>query len=104
MKEYYLLQYFIDYMERNGLIKEAVIFDLDQQLCDELNEWYKQSFTLPELQKSVDKCIANEWLKHRGLNDKYSYLGITTSGVGIIRSRRNLEQKKKSRTVLKNIG
>lgn len=59
------------------------------------------SYTISDLEKAVDKCVANEWVAHRSLGDKYRSLGITTKGVGAVRSRARAEEIKASRTWLK---
>jgi hypothetical protein len=53
------------------------------------------------LEKAVDKCIANEWLAHRSIGEKYKYLGITPKGVGAARSKARSEEIKRSRTPIK---
>ncbi len=101
MPEFKILANIIDFMEANGATAKAVTFEVDQNLADEINSKHGTKYSLADLQKAVDKCVANEWVVHRALGEKYKYLGITPKGVGAARSRARAEEIKASRTWLK---
>jgi hypothetical protein len=99
--EFKILANIIDFMEANGATAKVVTFAVDQQLADEINARYGTTYSVRDLEKAVDKCVANDWVTHRALGEKYKYLGITTKGVGAARSRARAEEIKASRTWLK---
>lgn len=101
MLEFRILENIIDLMEANGVTANVVGFGVDQKLVDEINMKYGTKYSIGDLKKSVDTCIAHEWLVHRSIGEKYNYLGITSKGVGVARSRARAEEMKASRTVLK---
>lgn len=101
MPEFKILSNAIDYMESNGLTAQMVTIDVDQKLVDEINLKHGASYTVFDLEKAVDKCIAHEWLTHMVLGGKYKYLGITTKGIGAARSKAKAEEIKSSRSWLK---
>jgi SOS response regulatory protein OraA/RecX len=99
--EFKILANIIDFMEANGVTAKLVAFAVDQQLADEINSKYGTSYSVIDLEKAVDKCIANEWIDHRAFGEKYKSLGITTKGVGVVRSKARAEEIKASRSWLK---
>lgn len=101
MPEFKILANIIDFMETDGVTAKVVTFAVDEQLADDINSKYGTSYSVSDLEKAVDRCIANEWIDHRSLGEKYKYLGITTRGVGAARSRARAEEIKASRTWLK---
>ena len=64
-------------MEANGATEKVVIFAVDQQFADEINSKYGTSYSIGDLEKAVDKCVANEWVAHQALGERYKYLSIT---------------------------
>lgn len=102
--EFKILANIIDFMEVNGATAKVVTFEVDQKLADEINLKHGTNYSIADLEKAVDKCVANEWVAHRGLGEKYKYLGITTKGVGAARSRARAEEIKASRTWLKKVS
>ncbi len=101
MPEFKILANIFDFMEANGATAEVVTFAVDQQLADEINSKYGTSYSVGDLEKAVDKCVANEWVTHQSSDNKYKYLCITTKGVGVARSRARAEEIQASRTWLK---
>ncbi len=101
MPEFKILANIITFMEANGVTAQNVRFEVDQKLADEINLKHSTKYTVPDLEKAVDKCIANEWIKHSTLGEKYKYLSLTAKGVGAARSKVKSEEVKMSRTPLK---
>ena len=98
MPEFKILNNVIDYMESTGSTYKLVTLSIDQGLVDQINEENKTSYTLAELEKATDKCLAHEWLEHAALGGgKYGHLRITPKGIGAGKS----EEQKASRGILK---
>ena len=104
MPEFKILANIIGFMEANGVTAKVVTFEVDQKLADEINSAHGTDYSVSDLEKAVDKCIANEWIAHRALGEKYKYLGITPKGVGAARSKARSEEIKASRTPLKKVS
>lgn len=104
MPEFKILANVIAFMEANGATAQQVTFEVDQKLSDEINAKHGTSYSVLDLEKAVDKCVANEWVVHRSMSEKYKYLGLTPKGVGAARSRARAEEIKASRTCLKKIS
>ena len=102
MPEYNILNNIIDYMEATGSNYKVVTVSIDQKLVDEINNSCKTKYSLNELEKATDKCLAHEWLKHISISgDKYNSLGITPKGIGVARSKKKAEELKKARSIFK---
>lgn len=103
--EFYILENIVDCMEENGVISAHVTLSVNPTLVEEINKKHKTNLSLSELEKAADICLAREWLKYAYMGTKkYESLKISATGVGIVRSRRNAEEKKKSRTPLKKVS
>lgn len=96
-----ILNSIVNFMETNGATRTTVFFDIDEKLVNGIYESTGHQYSLEELKKASDKCIAHEWLTHRSIGEKYRSLGITEKGVGIVRSIRQQEIAKKNRKPLK---
>lgn len=102
MPEYALLNNVIDHMEEHGRTYKSVNLDIDEKLLQEVNETNKSTFTLEQLQKAADKCLAHEWLNLTYLGSgNYKGLQITPKGIGVARSKKRSEEIKANRTFLK---
>ncbi|HCE5206460.1 TPA: hypothetical protein NG320_004711 [Vibrio parahaemolyticus] len=101
MPEYALLNNVVDYMEANGHTYKTVTLDIDEKLVQEINEVRKEKFTLTQLEKAADKCLAHEWLKHAFIGGKYKGLQITPKGIGVARSKKRADELKANRSLLK---
>lgn len=101
LEEADVLELFVDYMESEGVDKNLVHLNIDANFADELAKKHKIVFTKEELYPLVDRCLANEWLKHKALGGKYNCLGLTTSGFGVVRSRQAKKNKLAERSYLK---
>jgi hypothetical protein len=95
MPEFKLLDNVIDYMESTGSTYKLVTLGVDEKLLNEINSQNNTTYTLNELKKAADKCLAHEWLTHAAMGGgKYGNLRITPKGVGAARSRRKGEKPK----------
>lgn len=99
-----ILKHIVAFMEKTGSTRNTVFFDIDEKLVNELYDSTGHQYTLEELQKAADKCIAHEWITRKSISSKYNYLEISEKGVGIVRSIRAQEHAKKNRKPLKKIS
>lgn len=102
MAEHVLLNDIIDCMEENGQTYKTVTLDIDDKLLDEVNLKNKDVYTLQQLEKAADKCLAHEWLeKTYSGGVKYAGLRITPKGMGVARSKKRADELKSKRSRLK---
>ncbi|MCX4188352.1 hypothetical protein OMP95_10890 [Methylophaga sp. OBS4] len=99
-----ILNNVFDFMEEKGVNRKAVSFGIDEELVNEVYEATGVQYSLNELQKAADKCLAHEWIEHTTLGDKYTSLRVTEKGIGIVRSKRKQEAEKNNRPVLKKVS
>jgi hypothetical protein len=102
--EFKILSNITDFMESSGTTYRAVSFSVDQDLANQINTKHGTNYSVQDLEKAVDKCIAHEWIERRSLDGKYSHLGITPKGVGAARSRTRSEEIKASRSWIKRVS
>lgn len=93
-----ILKVFIEEMESNGVNRKLVRFDINEEMLEKINADKKLPISLEDLRKAADRCLANEWLEHRVMAGQYGQLGISTTGVGVIRSRQKKEQQLRNRS------
>jgi hypothetical protein len=62
--EYDLLRLFVTEMEKEGVTRGQISFDIDQATVDLMRERLGVNATLEEIQRFADKCLAHEWLEH----------------------------------------
>ncbi len=89
-------------MEATGSTYKLVGLSIDLDFVEQINSENKTIYTLTELEKATDKCLAYEWLEHTVCGaGKYGSLRITPKGVGAARSKRKSEAQKAARGMLK---
>lgn len=99
--EFLILDNVVRFMEKEGVIRDLVSFSIDEKLVNEIYELSGKQFSIADLKKAADVCLAHEWIRSTVMGQKYQRLAITEKGVGIVRSKRKQEIEKKSRTLLK---
>jgi hypothetical protein len=103
--EFKLLNNIIDYMESTGSTYKLVSLAINEELVGEINNGNDTKYSLSELEKAADKCLAHEWLTHVNMGSgKYDSLQITPKGVGAARSKRKSDELKASRSWLKKLS
>jgi len=103
--EFALLNNVVDYMESEGLTYKLVSLAINDKLVDEINNGNNTNYSLSELEKAADKCLAHEWLTHVSMGGaKYGSLRITPKGVGAAISKRKSDELKASRSALKKLS
>lgn len=103
-KELSLLRYVVQCMEESGANRNIVWFDVDQKLADEIYSMTGIQYSIPDLRKAADKCLAHEWITHTTLGSKYEHLQITEKGLGIVISKQRTQHQKDSRGLLKKFS
>lgn len=101
MPEFKIMGNCIAFMEANGATYKTVTFSIDQELADEINAKHNINYTINDLQKATDKCLAHEWIERLSLDREYTNLRITPKGIGATRSKAKSEELKASRSCLK---
>lgn len=102
MAEYVLLNDIVDYMEENGMTYKTVSLTIDNEFLLEVNTKSKDTYTLEQLKKAADKCLAHEWLTKTNMGgSSHAALQITQKGIGVARSKKRSDELKFNRSVLK---
>ena len=94
-----ILRVFVEEMEMRGQSRKLVRLDIDESMVKNINKAKGTNIGLDQLYKFGDKCLANEWLEHTVMGaGKYGHLSLTTTGLGIVRSRQRKEKVLATRT------
>lgn len=99
--EYDLLEVFVDEMENRGENRKLIRFSIDDDMVVRISKKHGGNFTLDQLHRHADKCLANEWLEHKVMAGKYEALGLTTRGFGVVRSKQRQKENLANRPFLK---
>ena len=103
--EFDVLAIFVDEMESEGLSRKLIRLSVDDAFVGRLSAKLGVSTSLEPLQKLTDRCLANEWLEHTSMGcGQYGFLAITTTGLGVVRSKQKSEEVKRSRSNLKKLS
>jgi hypothetical protein len=104
-KETDVLAMFVDEMEALGRNRQLVDLTVNAEFAARLGAKLKAPVELDFVQKLIDRCLANEWLEHTALGaGKYGMLRITTTGLGVVRSKQRSEELKSSRSAIKQLS
>lgn len=97
-----ILRVFVEEMETRGENRKQIRLDVDLSMLEKINSAKGSNIDLEQLSRFADKCLANEWLEHSVISvGKYGQLSLTTTGLGVIRSRQRKEEALAKRTVWK---
>ena len=99
-----ILYCFVDEMERTGRTYKAVHCSFTPDELKLINEKYSIQMSLEEMEKTLNRLLANEYIKHITLNGQFQNLGITPKGVGIVKSLRKKEEQRQNRTFIKKFS
>ncbi|MFP4573350.1 MAG: hypothetical protein ACLFNW_10295 [Desulfobacterales bacterium] len=100
-----ILSVFVEEMERRGENRKLVRLDIDESMLERINHSKGSNIDLEQLQKYADRCLANEWLEHTVMGGgKYGHLSITTTGLGVVRSRQRKAEALSNRTLFKKFS
>ena len=101
ISEYDLLEVFVDEMESRGENRSLIRFSIDDAMVVLISKKHGGNFTLDQLHRLADRCLANEWLEHRVMAGKYEALGLTTTGFGFVRSKQRKKENLANRSIFK---
>ena len=99
-----ILYYFVDEMERTGTTYKAIHCSFTPDELKLINDKYSIQMTIEEMEKTLNKLLANEYIKHITLGGQFQNLGISPKGVGIVNSLRRKEAQRKNRTIIKKFS
>lgn len=102
--EYKILGSIVDCMEEKGSTYKSTRFNIDSEFLNDINESSDEQYTWDQLKKAADRCFTHEWLKRLTLGGGYNDLQITPRGVGVVTSRRKVDQMKASRPIMKKVS
>lgn len=100
-----ILMVFVGVMEARGENRKLVRLDVDIGMLERINRAKGSNIDLEQLHRIADRCLANEWLEHTTISaGKYGDLSLTTTGLGIVRSRQRKEEANTNRSWLKKLS
>jgi hypothetical protein len=100
-----ILRAFVEEMETRGENRKQVRLDVNDSMVEKINSTKGTNIDLEQLYKLADRCLANEWIEHTVMGGgRYALLSITTTGLGVVRSRRREEETLAKRTQLKKVS
>jgi hypothetical protein len=100
--EFDLLNIFVMEMERQGASRNLIRLDVDDAIAKQIGASLGKEVPLERIQRLADKCLAHEWLEHTSIgNGQYGFLSLTTTGVGVVRSRQRKDDLFANRSHLK---
>lgn len=99
-----ILTIFVQEMESRGESRKLVRLDIDESMAERVNALKGSKIDIEQLHKYADICLANEWLEHTVMGGKYGSLSITTTGLGVVRSRQRKAEVLAKRSLLKKFS
>ena len=99
-----LLRIFYDAMVEGGVNHKIFRADIDENFVENINTLNKFHLSLEDCQKLADKCLANEWLERTVMGGKYIQLRLTTTGLGIVKSKLKQKEISQQRSILKKLS
>jgi len=101
LTEFDLLSLFVDEMVRQGVSKNLVHMNIDDEMAAKASAKAGRDIVTEDLKRLADKCFAAEWLQHSTISERYSYLQLTSTGLGVVRSRQAKQERLSNRTIFK---
>jgi hypothetical protein len=99
-----ILVVFVEEMESRGKSRKIIRLDIDESMVERINTQKGSKIDLEKLHKYADICLANEWLEHTVMGGKYGSLSITTTGLGVVRSRQRKAEVLANRSLPKKFS
>ncbi|MEB3310900.1 MAG: hypothetical protein VKJ02_11760 [Snowella sp.] len=99
--EYDFLDLFYQEMLERGQPINLIVLSIDARMVCSINEKFKISVTQNSLQKIADICLANSWIKYISLGGQYRNLQLTTTGFGVVKSKRKQVEQLSNRSIFK---
>ena len=99
--EYDFLDLFYQEMLAAGHARNLVSLNVDPKMVGNIYENSSVSVTEDHLRKMADVCLANSWVEHTVISNKYGCLQLTTTGFGVVKSKRKQKELLNKRNNLK---
>ena len=99
-----ILVVFAEEMESRGESRRIIRLDADESMVERVIARKGSKIDLEQLHKYADICLANQWLEHTVVGEKYGSLSITTTGLGVMRSRQRKAEVLANRSPLKKFS
>jgi hypothetical protein len=81
MNELDILMLFYNVMRNQGKNREQIFLNMDEQAVAVLAQQYGSEFTLEEVHRLTDICIANGWLERTTIDPGYNFLSLSATGL-----------------------
>ena len=98
------LKVFFDGMQKEGVNHNIYRRNIDESFVSNINSDIEANLSLSDCEQLADICLANDWLKHTATAGKYGQLRLTTSGVGVVKSKQIQKEVRENRSLLKKIS
>lgn len=101
---YEILKVFYQKMIDSGSTYKCINMDIDAGFVENLHQVSKIKMDLEDLQSEIDKCLANEWIEHAEMGFQYNSLRLTTTGLGLVKSKNRKLEECIKRSYLKRLS
>lgn len=98
VSEEVILRVFVEEMEVRGENRKLVELDVDDEFVDKINSANGVNVSLEQVRLLTDRCLENKWLEQTTMGGKYVRLSLTTTGLGVVRSRQRKKEALAKRT------
>ncbi len=100
--EYAFLNLFYQKMLEEGQRHNLIDLSVDNRMVEDIREKFGISLTEESVRALADICSANNWIQHIYMGaGNYEHLQLTTTGFGVVRSKRMQAEASKKRSTMK---
>ncbi|VAW64818.1 hypothetical protein MNBD_GAMMA08-4 [hydrothermal vent metagenome] len=100
--EFDFLELFYEEMIRQGRKHNLIRITINKEIVEYIYEQKSHSATEKEIEKLADICLANNWLEQKTIGvGQYGNLQLTTTGLGVITSKRRRKEIEDQKSILK---
>ena len=100
--EFDFLDLFYEEMIKNGRKHNLIRITINKEIVEYIYEHKPYSVTEKEIEKLADICLANDWLEQKTIGaGQYGNLQLTTTGLGVITSKRRRKEIEDQKSILK---
>jgi hypothetical protein len=91
-------------IETSGVTPESYRLSIDEKLANEINAKYKLTYSVDDLEKAANECIALKWIKRTTYGELFTMLQITPEGVNAARLKAESDKQKATRSWWKKLS
>ena len=103
--EYDFLDLFYQEMLSDGQAYNIIHLTINARMVEDVYEKSRISITEGDLQNVADICLANSWIKRTTMGiDQYANLQFTTTGFGVVKSKRKQANLLSNRSIFKKVS